>query len=114
MKKTIRLIYPQWQGADIARWIPEIENKEDGVRGYCLGALLLDFLIPCDKSRTFMVPVSLENAEDRIEHDGVLDRDIIIRQTKAALSILSVQNPDRIITFGGGMFGKRCAIHISE
>lgn len=22
--KTIRLIYPQWQGANIARWIPNI------------------------------------------------------------------------------------------
>ena len=22
--KTIRLIYPQWQGADISQWIPEV------------------------------------------------------------------------------------------
>ena len=26
--KTIRLIYPQWQGADIARWIPQLDPEE--------------------------------------------------------------------------------------
>ena len=36
--KTIRLIYPQWQGGDIARWIPEL-TPDDGAGGcYLRGA----------------------------------------------------------------------------
>lgn len=27
--KTLRLIYPQWQGAEITRWIPEIEDPAE-------------------------------------------------------------------------------------
>lgn len=57
--KTIRLIYPQWQGANIARWIPGIP-EEDSSRGYYLGAMLLDFLTPETKDETFVVPVSTD------------------------------------------------------
>ena len=52
--KTLRLIYPQWQGGDIARWIPEIKDTAEAARGYVLGSMLLDFLAPdCghDKAR---------------------------------------------------------------
>ena len=55
--KTIRLIYPQWQGGDIARWIPEL-TPDDAARGYYLGALLLDFLAPRNGQATFTVPVT--------------------------------------------------------
>lgn len=33
--------------------------------------------------------------------DGVLDRDIIVRQTRTALDMLRVSNPDKIVTLGG-------------
>ena len=36
--ETIRLIYPQWQGGDIAKWITEVPNPDDASRGYYLGA----------------------------------------------------------------------------
>ena len=55
--KTIRLVYPQWQGGDIARWIPEL-TPDDAARGYYLGALLLDFLAPRNGQATFTVPVT--------------------------------------------------------
>lgn len=42
--KTIRLIYPQWQGANIVKLITEVENPDDASRGYVLGAQLLNFL----------------------------------------------------------------------
>lgn len=35
--KTIRLVYPQWQGGDITRWIPEISDPALAARGYYLG-----------------------------------------------------------------------------
>lgn len=99
-QKDIRLIYPQWQGGEIARWITEVEKPEDAARGYYLGALLLDFLAPDNGQPTFTVPVSTEyRAREAV--DGVYDRDIIASQTRAALDILDIENPDRIVVLGG-------------
>lgn len=98
--KTIRLIYPQWQGGDITRWIPEISDPALAARGYYLGAQLLDFLAPDNGQPKFIVPVNTE-AKGRKAIDGVLDRDDIALQTKAALDILNVKKPDKIVTLGG-------------
>ena len=99
MNKTIRLIYPQWQGANIASWIPKIPAK-DSSRGYYLGAMLLDFLAPETEMKTFTVPVSTEYQERKVT-DGIIDKEIIIKQTKAALDILDVVDADKIVTLGG-------------
>ena len=96
--KTIRLKYPQWQGANIARWMPYL-REEDSSRGYYLGAELLEFLAPQSTNETYYVPVSKDY--DRKEEAGILDRSVIFEQMKAALSILQVANPDRVVTFGG-------------
>lgn len=97
--KTIRLIYPQWQGANIARWTPEIQ-ADDASRGYFLGSMLLEYLAPKTECETFTVPVSTD-ISNREETDGILDRDIIVKQTKAALDTLEVANPDKVVTLGG-------------
>ena len=99
MNKIIRLIYPQWQGGNIASWIPKIP-AEDSSRGYYLGAMLLDFLAPETQMRTFTVPVSTEYHERKVT-DGIIDKEIIIKQTKAALDILDVAEADKIVTLGG-------------
>ena len=99
MNKTIRLIYPQWQGGNIASWIPKIP-AEDSSRGYYLGAMLLDFLAPETGMRTFTVPVSTEYHERKVT-DGIIDKEIIIKQTKAALDILDVANAEKVVTIGG-------------
>ena len=98
--KTIRLVYPQWQGGDITRWIPEISDPALAARGYYLGAQLLDFLAPDNGQPKFTVPVNTD-AKERKAVDGVLDRDDIALQTKAALDILNVEKPDKIVTLGG-------------
>lgn len=98
--KTIRLIYPQWQGAKITHWIPEIEDPEEASRGYYLGAQLLNFLAPDNGQITLTVPVATEIAERKVT-DGVMDRDALVEQTKAALEILKAENPDKIVTLGG-------------
>ena len=82
--ETIRLIYPQWQGGDIAKWITEVPNPDDASRGYYLGAQLLNFLAPDNGQKTFTVPITTDISERKVT-DGVLDRDIIVKQTKAAL-----------------------------
>lgn len=97
--KKIRLIYPQWQGANIARWIPNIP-AEEASRGYYLGAMLLEFLAPKAECETFIVPVSTD-ISNRTETDGVLDRNIIVQQTKAAIDTLAVASPDKVVTLGG-------------
>ena len=97
--KAIRLIYPQWQGGNIARWIPNIPS-DDASRGYYLGAMLLNFLAPETANETFEVPVSTDISE-RIEKNGVLGHDIIKEQAKAALDTLRIANPDRVVTLGG-------------
>lgn len=98
--KTIRLIYPQWQGGDITRWIPEISAPALAARGYYPGAQLLDFLAPDNGQPKFTVPVNTD-AKERKAVDGVLDRADIALQTKAALDILNVEKPDKIVTLGG-------------
>lgn len=98
--KTIRLIYPQWQGGDITRWIPEISDPALVARGYYLGAQLLDFLAPDNGQPKYTVPVNTD-AKERKVVDGVLDRDDIALQTKAALDILNIEKPDKIVTLGG-------------
>lgn len=97
--KTVRLVYPQWQGACITGLIPELP-AEDASQGYYLGAMLLHFLAPQSGQQTLTVPVSTDTAE-RKAVDGVTDRDTILRQTKAALEMLRAADPDKIVTLGG-------------
>lgn len=96
--KTVRLIYPQWQGGNIVRIMPELE-PDDASKGYILGSYLLEFLAPKTQSQTIRVPVS----EDikREEENGILGYKPILDQTKEALKLLNEANPDKIITLGG-------------
>lgn len=99
-EKTIRLIYPQWQGAMVEGLLPEL-CPADASRGYSLGAQLLNFLAPENSGQeTLTVPVSMEYGKRMIQ-DGVADRDIILRQSEAALAMLRAAAPDKIITLGG-------------
>lgn len=99
--KTIRLIYPQWQGAKVLHLLPELKgNPADASRGYYLGAQLLNFLAPATNQKTLIVPISMEMT-DRKATDGVTDRDVLLKQTKAVLEMLNVANPDKIVTLGG-------------
>ena len=100
MSKTIRLIYPQWQGGIISKWIPEL-SAEDSSRGYYLGAQLLNMLAPKnDSQETFEVPISMDISSREIKN-GIMDYRFILNQTKEALNILEKNNPDKIIVFGG-------------
>jgi arginase len=100
--KTIRLIFPQWQGARLQDGsIPEVPNAKDVRLGYSLGAKLLELLVPENKhQKTIQVPVSTA-LEQRPITFGVSDRDVIVKQAKEALNILEKEDPERIITLGG-------------
>ena len=78
-----------------------MKNPDDASRGYYLGAQLLDFLAPkSPQQKTITVPVSQE-VGDRTPVEGVIDRDVIAKQTKTAVAMLDVEQPERIITLGG-------------
>lgn len=97
--KTLRLIYPQWQGGVVADWMPDIPAN-DVSRGYYLGAQLLQILAPESKQQTIEVPVSLD-IESHKEEKGVSGYRAIIKQSKEALELIRKENPDRIVTLGG-------------
>lgn len=86
--KTIRLLFPEWQGGD---------NPN-----YYFGAHLLEFLAPkSNECKTIEVPVYLPaEGMPPIEY-GVVAGKAIEKQQKTAMRILKAENPDRIITFGG-------------
>lgn len=97
--KTLRLIYPQWQGGVVANWMPDIP-ADDASRGYFIGARLLKMLAPESNQPTVEVPVSLDIESHKIEN-GISGYRAIIDQSKAALELLHAENPDRIVTLGG-------------
>lgn len=98
-EKTIRLVYPQWQGGHVHALIPEIKDTTAASQGYVLGAQLLNFLAPASNTDTYTVPVSM--APERKVQDGVYDRDVIAEQTHVAIETLKKANPDCIVTLGG-------------
>ena len=97
-RHTIRLVYPQWQGGNIAGFIPELK-PEDASRGYILGAELLNFLAPKTDDKTIIVPISDEIS--RTEEKGIMGYTSVLKQTKDAVKILDKENPDRIVVLGG-------------
>lgn len=97
-KEFLRLVYPQWQGGNIAHWFPEFD-PESISRRYFLGSHLLDFLCGPSKN-TETVPVTVV-PENRVETDGVLDKKIVMEQIQAALDILKIKNQEKVLTLGG-------------
>lgn len=100
--KTIRLLYPQWQGAHIEdlAMVPELGSLKEASQGYVLGSQLLQLLAPDNPNQeTVTVPVSMKF--ERKVVDGVADRDILAEQQRAAHGLLRQANPDRVITLGG-------------
>lgn len=112
MAQLLRLVYPQWQGGDIARWFDDLSPKE-AAQGYVLGAqilnLLADSIAPC--ANTAMVEVAtdftLDSAGRRVVQEGIIDKATLVRQTKAALAILEARKPSKILTLGG-----ECAVSV--
>ena len=96
--KTIRVIYPQWQGGNVARILPEL-TPEDASKGYILGAHLLNFLAPETENKIITIPIS--DDINRVEENGIIGYKEIFSQTVAALKLIRDANPEKIIVLGG-------------
>ena len=103
---TLKLIFPQWQGGDIAGFFKDLPPSESA-KGYILGAQILDLLIgdinPALDKNTAIVDISRDFRVDskRIVQDGIIDKEILRIQHENALNILHAKNPAKILTLGG-------------
>lgn len=113
--ETLKLIYPQWQGGDIAAFFKDLKPSE-AAKGYVLGAQILNLLVSnlnenLDKNTAF-VPISVEYESDesgkRLTQDGIIDKFILQEQTKKAFELLRAKNPAKILTLGG-----ECAVSVA-
>lgn len=91
--KTLRLLMPQWQGGE--------DGSEFPGQIYPLGARLLAWLAPPSNAPLIEVPVAPWTGAVPVKDGGVFWRKEILRQLRAARSILDAFAPDRVITFGG-------------
>ena len=99
---TLRLVWPQWQGAgaeSVRTWLPEFPF-EVARRGYAAGTAVLGAILPQHSGPTAVVPVELGDA-GLANRDGIEAKDSILRQLAAALDVIKQHDPERIVTLGG-------------
>ena len=89
--ETLKLVYPQWQGEDIAAFFKDLKPSE-AAKGYALGAQILNLLVSnlnanLDKN-TAVVPISVDDESNksgkRLAQDGIINKFILQTQTKKA------------------------------
>ncbi|MEV5842309.1 arginase family protein [Streptomyces sp. NPDC051985] len=100
--KTLRLVWPQWQGAApdvVALLTPELPLPSAQL-GYHLGSRMLQWLAPAADGPEVVVPVPTER-EGLTSTDGVFAREVVLEQLTAALAAIGAEAPDRIVTLGG-------------
>ncbi|KAM9987938.1 hypothetical protein ACTFIZ_003290 [Dictyostelium cf. discoideum] len=91
-EKTIRILYPQWQGGNN--------------RLYPLGSKLLEWLAPESKSKLITIPIKYppitekEFKQVKLEN-GIVYRKDIIESMLEARKIIENENPDKMVVFGG-------------
>lgn len=98
-RKSLRLVFPQWQGASIASLVPELDPATASL-GYMAGARILDALLPRVQDEVMRVPVRTEVSKRTLQ-DGVYDRNVVARQCTDALKLIRIVSPDTIVTLGG-------------
>jgi hypothetical protein len=99
---TLRLVWPQWQGAgaeSVRTWLPEFPF-EVARRGYAAGTAVLGAILPQHSGPTAVVPVELGDA-GLANRDGIEAKDSILPQLAAALDVIRQYDPERIVTLGG-------------
>ena len=87
--KTLRLVYPQWQG---------------GINpNYAIGSEILSLVIPKggNSSATLEVPVEKDLTKEGTVQNGIYEESALLNQLQCAYNILQTKDPDKVITIGG-------------
>ena len=99
---TLRLIWPQWQGAGVES-VRELFSEvpfEEARRGYAVGAAVLNAVLPAHSGPTALVPVELSD-RSLSKQDGIEAKAAVMAQLARALEVISRHSPQRILTLGG-------------
>jgi arginase len=98
---TLRLVWPQWQGAGTESVRTEVpEFPFEVAQGYAAGTAVLSAILPQPSGPTAVVPVELGEA-GLAKRDGIEAKDAILMQLAAALDVIEQHDPERIVTLGG-------------
>ena len=87
--KTLRLVYPQWQG---------------GINpNYAIGSEILSLVLPKggNSSETLEVPVEKDLTKEGTVQNGIYEESALLNQLQCAYNILQTKDPDKVITIGG-------------
>ena len=106
---TLRLLWPQWQGAGTSSVTELASEFPFGIarRGYAVGSAVLAAVLPPNEGPTAVAPVTFGD-EGLEERDGVEAKAVIVRQLAAALEVIRHHDPARIATLGG-----ECAVSVA-
>lgn len=106
---TLRLVWPQWQGAgttSVAALASEFPF-DVARRGYAVGSAVLDALIPAGDGPTETINTPLDDS-GLATRDGVEAKDSVLAQLDEALAAIARHTPERILTLGGD-----CAVSVA-
>jgi len=106
---TLRLLWPQWQGAGTSSVTELAAEFPFGIarRGYAVGSAVLAAILPPNQGPVATAPVTFSD-EDLEERDGIEAKTVIVRQLTAALEVIREHDPARIATLGG-----ECAVSVA-
>jgi arginase len=106
---TLRLLWPQWQGAGTAsvrQLAPEFPF-EVARRGYAVGSAVLAAVLPANQGPTAAAPVAMDDTGLELA-DGIEAKQAILTQLAQALEVIRQHDPARIVTLGG-----ECAVSVA-
>ena len=94
---NLRLVWPQWQGGGTVS-VQQLASEfplDIGRRGYAVGSVVLEAVLPPHDGPTASVPVSMTD-EGLAERDGMEAKAIVVEQLAHALEVIGQHNPARI------------------
>lgn len=106
---TLRLLWPQWQGAgtsSVQALAPEFP-LEVARRGYAVGSAVLAAVLPANQGPTVAAPVAMDDTGLELA-DGIEAKQVILTQLAQAFEVIREHDPARIVTLGG-----ECAVSVA-
>ena len=101
-KSTLRLVWPQWQGAGTSsvRSLAAEFPLDVARRGYAVGSAVLAAVLPPHNGPTAAVPVETGDVGLK-KLDGIEAKRVVVDQLGRAFEVIQRHSPARIVTLGG-------------